>query len=980
MTRTALRVADRAPEDLTPRLRELASVLAEQLDGEVRFGRGDRAAYSTDASNYRHLPLGVVVPRHAEDVVRTVRSCREAGVPLLPRGGGTSLAGQTCNEAVVIDVSKYLVGVEVDERSRSARVEPGVVLDDLRAAAAPAGLTFGPDPATHDRCTLGGMLGNDSCGVHSLLSEFEGPGPRTTHNVRELEILTVDGVRLRVGPTNDEELERAIAAGGRVGEIYAGLRDLRDRYADRIRSGVPKLARRVSGYNLEFLLPEHGFDVAKALVGSEGTCVTILGATLDIVPSPPFRRTIVLGFADVFAAADAVPALRELRPIGLEGFDDHLVDDNRRKGMNAEAIRRLPEGGGWLLFEVGAQDRDEAEGRARDAIRTIRRLPGLTRAELLDDPERSEQAWGVRESGLGATAIVPGKPLRWEGWEDAAVPPERLGEYLRGFRALLDRYGYEASLYGHFGHGCVHSRATFDLASADGVAAFRRFVTEAAELVVGLGGSLSGEHGDGQARAELLPLMFGEDLVRAFAEFKAIWDPPGLMNPGRVVRPRPLDADLRLGGSYAPAPVATRFSYPQDDGSFARAALRCVGVGKCRAMQGGTMCPSYRVTREEEHSTRGRARLLFEMLNGAELDLWRSDEVKEALDLCLACKGCKADCPVNVDMATYKAEFLSHYYEGRVRPRVAYAMGLLPWWARAGSRAPRLANAVLNAPVLSTALKRAAGIAPSRRAPTFAGTTLRAAAARRPPAAGGERVILWPDTFTDRFDPAIGLAAIEVLERAGARVEMPARWVCCGRPLYDYGMLDLAAGLLRRAVDALRPAIRKGVPVVVLEPSCAAVFRDELPSMLPDDPDAGALARQVRTLAEHLRARGFEPPPLGGRALLQLHCHQKAVIGTAADREVLDALGLEVAEPEEGCCGMAGGFGFEEGRKVQTSMRIGERALLPRVRRADEATWLIADGFSCRTQIEQGAGRRPMHLAEVVAEALRRSGERSAAP
>jgi Fe-S oxidoreductase len=699
--------------------------------------------------------------------------------------------------------------------------------------------------------------------------------------------------------------------------------------------------------------------------------VTILEATVELVPCPAHRATVVLGFEDVFAAADAVPAIRDLRPIGLEGFDDHLVDDNRRKRLNTTAIEHLPEGGGWLIVEFGGDDRDEAEGRAREALAALERLPGLTGSELLVDPRRSAEVWGVRESGLGATAIVPGKPPRWEGWEDAAVPPERLGEYLRGFRGLLDRHGYEASLYGHFGQGCVHSRATFDLASSDGVATFRRFVTEAAELVVGLGGSLSGEHGDGQARAELLPMMYGDELVGAFEEFKRIWDPAGLMNPGRIVRPRPLDADLRLGASYEPAVVSTRFAYPDDDGSFAHAALRCVGVGACRRTEGGTMCPSYRVTREEEHSTRGRARLLFEMLNGTELEPWRSDEVKDALDLCLACKACKSECPVNVDMATYKAEFLSHYYEGRRRPRVAYAMGLLPWWARLGSRVPGLANAFLRGPVLSGLAKRLGGIAPQRRAPALA-RPFRSAFGRRADApAAGERVVLWPDTFTDRFRPGAAAAAVDVLERAGARVEVPRRWGCCGRPLYDHGMLDLAERMLRRTVDVLRPAVRDGVPIVVLEPSCAAAFRDELPALLADDSDARALSGQVVTLAEFLDARGYRPPRLDRPAILQLHCHQRAVVGVDADRRLLAALGVDVAEPEEGCCGMAGAFGFERGRPYETSMRIAERVLLPSVRAAGGDTIVIADGFSCSTQIEQGSGRSAMHLAEVLALAER---------
>jgi FAD/FMN-containing dehydrogenase/Fe-S oxidoreductase len=949
----------------------LAADLRDAVRGEVRFDAGARAIYSTDSSNYRQLPIGVVLPVDAEDVARAVEVCRAHDAPVLPRGGGTSLAGQCCTVAVVLDCSKHLHGVlDIDVERRLARVQPGVILDDLRRAAERHGLTFGPDPSTHDHCTIGGMIGNNSCGVHSVLSEFAGPGPRMAHNVHELEVLTYDGARLRVGPTSEEDLEAIIRSGRRRGQIYQALRDLRDRHADAIRSRFPQIQRRVSGYNLDALLPEQGFDVAAALTGTEGTCVTILEATVHLVPHPPVRSLVAVAFEDVFRAADAVPAVREFEPIGLEGFDDVLVENNRKLGMNLQALDRIPKGKGWLLVEFGGQTRREADDRAEGLLRKARKLSGFLGDRLYDEPEEERQIWEVRESGLGATAFIPGQDDAWEGWEDSAVPPEKLGDYLRDLRALFDRYGYRSSLYGHFGQGCVHCRINFELTTDGGVATYRRFVDDAADLVLRHGGSLSGEHGDGQSRAELLTKMYGGDLVHAFGEFKAIWDPGGRMNPGKVVDPYPITSNLKLGGDYRPHRVETHFSYPEDHGDFAHAALRCVGVGKCRRLNGGTMCPSFMVTREEEHTTRGRARALFEMMRG-DLPLWRSTEVKDALELCLSCKGCKADCPVSVDMATYKAEFLSHHYRGRLRPRQAYSLGLIPWWSRMASLAPGLVNAVAHAPVVSAVLKGAAGVARQRDAPRFAPTTFRRwFRARGPRNVGRPAVILWPDTFVDHFQPEIGAAAVEVLEAAGSRVALPAMSLCCGRPLYDYGMLDLAERQLRRILRHLRPAIRAGASMVGLEPSCVAVFRDELPNLFPDDPDAQRLADRSFLLSEFLIRRRWEPPILHRRALVQRHCHHQAVMGFDAEEELLRRVGLEAEVLDSGCCGMAGSFGFEAGEKYEVGRRAGERVLLPRVREADDDVLIVADGFSCRTMIEQETDRRALHLAQVIRMAM----------
>lgn len=954
----------------------LEADLRAVVTGEVRFDDGDRALWATDASNYRQIPLGVVLPRDVEDAVRVVEIARRHRAPVLPRGGGTSLAGQCCNTAVILDFSKYvdrILGLEPIRRR--ARVEPGIILDKLRDAARPHGLTFGPDPATHNRCVIGGMLGNNSCGTHSIMAEFYGPGPMTADQVEELEVITYDGLRLRVGPTPEDELERIIAAGGRRGEIYRRLRDLRDRYADLIRERFPKIQRNVSGYNLPALLPENGFHVARALVGSEGTCVTVLEATVTLIPEPRARALLVLGYPDVYIAGDHVPQLREFRPIALEGIDDHLVAFMRRKGLHTEDIGLLPEGDGWLLVEFGGETLEEAEDHARRAMDALAREPNTPSMALHTDPAAQHRLWVVRESGLGATAFIPGEPDTWEGWEDAAVPVDSVGAYLRDFRALLERYGYRCALYGHFGQGCIHTRIDFDLTSAEGIKRFRAFTQEAAELVAHeYGGSISGEHGDGQSRADLLPVMYGPELVEAFREFKAIWDPDGMMNPGKIVDPYPRTSNLRLGSDYRPATPETHFQFPDDGGSFPHAALRCVGVGLCRRHEGGIMCPSYMVLREEKHTTRGRAHLLFEMLQGETIrDGWKSDEVKESLDLCLACKGCKGECPVNVDVATYKAEFLSHYYEGRPRPRSAYAFGLVFHWARVASRAPGLANLVTQTPGLRDLAKLAAGIAPERRIPRFAGRTFKAWFRQRGTRnAGGPRVILWPDTFNDHFFPKTLAAAVEVLEDAGFHVVVPEPFLCCGRPLYDFGFLTQAKRRLEAILAALRPEIEAGTPLVGLEPSCVSVFRDELRNLFPDNGDAARLSQQTFTLAEFLvgHAKGWEPRRLERSAVVHGHCHHKAVLGFSADEEVLRRLGVEFRTLDSGCCGLAGAFGFEKGEKYDVSVAAGERVLLPAVREAEDATMIVADGFSCREQIAHGTDRQALHLAEVLHLAL----------
>jgi FAD/FMN-containing dehydrogenase/Fe-S oxidoreductase len=952
----------------------LMNELQTRIGGEVRFDDGSRALYATDGSNYRQAPIGVVIPRDVDDAVQTVAICHHYGVPLLPRGGGTSLAGQCCNVAVVMDMSKYMhTIIELNPERRIARVQPGLILDHLRNEAERYHLTFGPDPATHAWCTLGGMIGNNSCGTHSVMAGM------MVDNIEEMEILTYDGLRMHVGATSDADLERIITEGGRRGEIYAGLKRLRDTYGDLARARYPRIPRRVSGYNLDQLLPENDFHVARALVGSEGTCVTILQATVRLVQSPPARSLLVIGFPDPYIAADYVPLIMGHRPVGLEGFDRRLVDNMRKKKLNVAEVALLPEGGGWLLVEFGAATREEANEQARELREDLRGKEDVSSIRLFDHPVEAAKIWLVRESALGATVFIPGEPHYWEGWEDAAVPPEKLGDYLRDLHTLLTKYEYASALYGHFGQGCVHTRINFDLTTRAGIKKYRSFIEEAADIVVGYGGSLAGEHGDGQSRAEMLPKMFGPELVQAFNEFKALWDPAWKMNPGKVVQPYRIDENLRLGPTYDPPQFKTHFKFPDDQGSFAVATLRCVGVGKCRHTEGGTMCPSFMALREEEHTTRGRARMLFELLQGEVLkDNWRNEHVKEALDLCLACKGCKGDCPVNVDMATYKAEFLSHYYEGRLRPMVSYTIGLIYWWARLASRVPALVNFFTHAPVFSHIAKTVIGIAPQRTMPTFSSWTFKDWFRKREPRnVGGPQVILWADTFNNYFHPQTAVAAVEVLEDAGYQVLVPEQSLCCGRPLYDHGLLTLAERLLRQILDTLEPHILAGIPIVGLEPSCVAVFRDELVNFFPHDENARRLKEQSFLLSEFLTKKGenYQPPKLQRKAVLHGHCHQKALMRLTSEEVILKKLGVDYRLLDSGCCGMAGAFGFEK-KHYDVSIKVGERVLLPAVRAADEGTLIITDGFSCREQIAQTTGRKGIHLAEVIQMALHESGSK----
>ncbi|MER6069007.1 FAD-binding and (Fe-S)-binding domain-containing protein [Streptomyces sp. NPDC001817] len=956
----------------------LEAELRGAVRGEVGFDTTSRALVTMDASNYRRVPAGVVAPRDADDVAAVLEVCRARSVPVVARGGGTSIAGQATGTGVVLDFTRHMNGLlELDTATRTAVVQPGLVLDRLQEAAAPHGLRFGPDPSTHSRCTLGGMIGNNSCGSHSVA------WGTTADSVRELSVVTARGRRLRLG--------RDWAG------APDGLRELAEGELARLRTGFPELPRRISGYALDALLPEKGADVARSFCGSEGTLGILTEAVVQLVQAPHARALAVLAYGDESAAAEAAAALLPLGPLTVEGMAADLV----------RAPAGLPKGGAWLFVETGGESAGEARARAEDIVRAA----DVTDSLVVTDPAAQRSLWRIREDASGTATRMPDGSEAWPGWEDCAVPPARLGAYLRDFRALLASHALRGTPYGHFGDGCIHVRIDFDLLTEAGIGRFRRFSEELADLVVEHGGSLSGEHGDGQARAELLPRMYGAETVRLFERVKAVWDPDDLLNPGMLVRPAPLDANLRF--SVLPAkPVDVAFGYPADEGDFRAAVRRCVGVAKCRtttASGPAVMCPSFRATGEEEHSTRGRARLLHEMLAGDLVtDGWHSTEVRDALDLCLSCKGCRSDCPVGVDMATYKAEFLHHHYAGRRRPAAHLTMGRLPQWLRwiAATRTAPLLNALASTGPLARFGKRLGGIAAERGIPRLATRTFTGWWRGRQPAegGGGKLVVLWPDTFTEHLSPSVGRAAVRVLEAAGLRVALPpallprggrigggtggsgtgggrtrsaaalltarrAR-VCCGLTYLSTGQLDRARTILRRTLDLMEPVLRAGAPVVVLEPSCAAALRTDLPELLHEDPRAARLASAVVTFAEALErhAPHWTPPAVDRPVAGQTHCHQHAVLGDTADRRLREAAGL-TGELSGGCCGLAGNFGFEKGH-FEVSRACAEEQLLPAVRAASEQTVLLADGFSCRTQLEQLAGVRGRHLAEVLAQAL----------
>jgi FAD/FMN-containing dehydrogenase/Fe-S oxidoreductase len=938
---------------------DAVAMLRTRLAGRVEDGSRRRAEYSSDASNYRVLPAAVVFPRIVDDVAIVIDVARQTGVSVTARGGGTSIAGNAVGAGLVVDFGRHLHRIlDIDPNARTANVQPGVVLADLQARAADHGLRFGPDPSSQARCTLGGMIGNNACGPRAVA------WGRTAENVRSLEMIDGTGRHLLLGSGLHAVPE---------------LASFTDRHLSTMRTEFGRFGRQVSGYSLEHLLPEKGRQVAKALVGTEGGCGLLLSATVDLVPVPTATALAVLGYPDMPSAADDLLPILALAPLAVESMDSQLVDVVRSH-RGASAVPELPAGGGWLFVETAGDTNADAISAAELICATANALA----SKVFPAGPEASALWRIREDGVGlAGRTAAGEPA-WPGWEDAAVPPAQLGAYLRDFEALKADHGVAGLSYGHFGDGCVHTRLDLPLAYAP--SRFRAFLRDAATLVVRYGGSLSGEHGDGKARSEFLPLMYSPAAMAAFGEFKAIFDPANLLNPGIIVAPDPVDADLRLAG--ANTLLSRGFALLGDGGDLSRAVHRCTGIGKCRAdnsAAGGFMCPSYLATRDEKDSTRGRARVLQEMLNGTLLtDGWKSAEIADSLDLCLSCKACGSDCPAGVDMASYKSEWLYEKYRHRPRPITHYALGALPRWLRLGSGVPRMINAAGRLGPARRLLMRAVGIDPRRAVPVLAPQTFRRWWQRRPatpPDSAQDRppareIVLWMDSFTNAFDPQIGQAAVTVLEHFGYRVLLTDRQVCCGITWISTGRLDVARRQLRRTLDQLEPHLRAGRQIVGLEPSCTAVLRSDLVELLPDDPRSRRVAAATVTLAELL---GNQQPTTeratvdlhGVSVLAQPHCHQHAVMGFDADRGLLQAAGATV-KTIAGCCGLAGNFGMENGH-YDVSVAVAENGLLPALRAAEstiEGSVFLADGFSCRTQADQLAGRTGRHLAELLAERL----------
>ena len=988
-----------APEQ-TVNQGELTAALRAAGLAEVETSSRRRAEYSSDASNYRVVPEVVAFPRSADEIIAALAVCRELNAPIVTRGGGTSIAGNALSAGLVLDLSKHLNRVvAVDPGQLTATVEPGTVLDDITAAAAPHGLRFGPDPSTHSRATIGGAIGNNACGSRALRYG------RTADNVIALDVLTGAGTRFTAGRGRGQGHRSAAtepaatepAATEPAATLVTGLHSLVDQNLATIRTEFGRFTRQVSGYSLEHLLPENGADVAKFLSGTEGTLALTLQATVRLVAAPRATALAVLGYADMAAAAEAVPALLPHLPVALEGLDSRMVDVVRTRRGPA-AVPSLPRGGGWLFAETAGDTLEEARAAAGKLVAD----GGCLDSAVITGPAAAA-LWRIREDGAGLSGRTPKGAPAWPGWEDSAVPVPALPGYLRELEALMAAHGLDGLLYGHFGDGCIHARIDFPLRDRPSV--LRSFTQDAMRLAASYGGSASGEHGDGRARGELLPAMYSASAIGLFGAVKQLFDPSNLLNPGVIVDPAPLDADLRV----PLAPPLRRnlgFAYAADGGDFSAAVHRCTGVGKCRADNtgsGGVMCPSYLATRDEKDSTRGRARVLQELANGSLVSSgWQSPEVAEALDLCLSCKGCSTDCPAGVDMATYKAEALYQRYRRKLRPASHYTLGWLPRWAALTARKPwtaRLANAALGFGPAAALAKRFGGIDERRDLPVFATQSFRRwfaerrqerqdrpagrdRADRRPAAPEPARapVLLWVDTFTNAFAPQVGRAAVAVLEAAGYQVQITAGNVCCGLTWISTGQLDGARRQLRRTLGELGPALAAGIPVVGLEPSCTAALRGDAAELLPDDSRAEALASAVKTLAELLAGTdGWTPPDLSDvTGVAQPHCHQRAVLGWDADRKLLENAGATI-KAVGGCCGLAGNFGVERGH-YDVSVAVAETALLPAVRdavrelgvagHAGRAATVLADGFSCRTQLDQLADIQGIHLAELLAERL----------
>ena len=959
-------------ESLTPVGSDLERELRRVVEGEVRFDQYSRLLYSTDASMYQVEPIGVVLPRSRADVQAVLELANRYNVPVLPRGGGTSLIGQTVNHAIVLDFSKYMHRVlEVSRDELWCRVEPGVIQDELNAHVRPLGLLFGPDTSTSNRATLGGMSGNNSAGSHSIAYG------KTIDHVLELTCLLADGSEITLRDLTPAELEAKCRADGLEGQIYREVRRLVGQHADEIRARYPKLMRRVSGYNLDEFVKPQPFGLHRLAVGSEGTLVCVVEMKMRLVRRPRFTAVDVIHYDDLQAALESSVDLLTTGPYAVE-ITDKMILDLARENIEQRARMGFVQGDPAAIMIVEYSGETEAEVRAKvealEALRARKRI-GYA-AHIAYDPAAQQSIWKLRKAGLGLLLGTKGdrKPIAFV--EDTAVEPAKLGPFIARFREVLGRHGAAAGYYGHCSVGCLHIRPLINLKDAGEIRKMRAIAEEITALVMEFGGGLSGEHGDGRARSPFNETLYGPRLYDAFRQVKRTFDPKGILNPGNIVDAPPMTEHLRYGPEYRAWEPDTLLDF-SGQGGFAGAVEMCNGIGVCRKKLEGTMCPSYMATLEEEHSTRGRANALRAVLSGkVPRSEFTGRRLYEVLDLCLECKACKAECPANVDMAKLKYEFLAHYYRANGLPLRNRVFGRIHTLARLGSALAPLSNWIARSAPHRWLLERAAGIDRRRPLPEFAPRSFERWFGRRKPEGTGTRgeVVLFHDTFNTYQTPSVAIAATRLLEALDYRVVLADRR-CCGRPLISKGMLGEARAVAADNVARLAGVARRGRPIVGLEPSCLLTLRDEYPELVRTE-DARAVARQSFLLEEFLQrewADGDRPRFAGnGRpALLHGHCHQKAMVGTGPTVAVLKAAGYEVREVDAGCCGMAGSFGFEA-EHYDLSVRIAERRLAPAVRAAGADVAVCAPGISCRQQVEHTTGRTPKHPAELLWEALRR--------
>jgi FAD/FMN-containing dehydrogenase/Fe-S oxidoreductase len=949
---------------------DLERELRRAVEGDVRFDQYSRLLYSTDASMYQMEPIGVVIPRHAGDVQAVLELANRENVAVLPRGGGTSLTGQTVNRAVVMDFSRWMQDIlEVNREEMWARVQPGVVQDELNAHVRPMGLLFGPDTSTSNRATIGGMLGNNSGGSHSIAYGL------TIEHVIELTALLADGSRVVFGEVTPEAFRVKMRASGLEGQIYREVARIRDQYAGEIRQRYPRHWRRVCGYNLDELVKERPLNMARLVVGSEGTLLSIVEAKMRLVPSPKATAVDVIHYRDIQEALESSQAILETGPYAVELTDKMILDLARGNIEQSKRMGFVQGDPGAILIVEYAGD-TAAEVKSKVEVLEARRAAasfGYAAHVALDAAEQ-QSIWKLRKAGLGLLLGTRGEAKPIAFIEDTAVDPKHLAVFVPRFKDIMAKHGAEGAYYGHCSVGCLHIRPLVNLKTARGLEQVRGMADEIFDLVLEYGGAISSEHGDGRARSPFLERVFGPAVFQAFREFKSAFDPKGLMNPGNIVASPKVTEHLRYGTEYKTWEPATMLDFSAQ-GGFAAAVEMCNGVGVCRKKLEGTMCPSYMATRDEEHSTRGRANALRAVLSGkVPAADFAGKRLHEVMDLCLECKGCKAECPSNVDMAKMKYEFLYHYHKANglpLRNRLFGHIGRLSWW---GSRLAPLSNWIAASAPNRWLMEKVAGIDRRRPLPAFARETFTDWFDRRRPPAAAPRgsVVLFHDTFVTYNTPEIGRAAVELLEAAGYGVVLVDR-KCCGRPLISKGMLDTAREHARWNVDRLQPWVARGVPIVGLEPSCLLTIRDEWVELLRTDA-AREVARSSFLLEEFLlreRARGlelrFKPGPR--KALLHGHCHQKAMVGTAPTVAALVWAGYEVSEVDSGCCGMAGSFGFEK-EHYDISVTLGNRRLAPAVRAAAADTHVVAPGISCRQQIAHLSGKLARHPAQLLRDSL----------